>query len=143
LCARPLHGALLVAGALVLLFATPRGLHWYAIDFALGVVAFRERARLVRWLAAWPAALRAGLLVAAAWLFGSQVDLGGAANARAYPGGVAWMGLASAGLVVAAVAMPGFARVLSLGPCVFLGRVSYSLYLLHHSVLKSVAPWVL
>ena len=39
--------------------------------------------------------------------------------------------------------MPSFARALSRGPCVFLGRVSYSLYLLHHSVLKSVAPWVL
>lgn len=141
--ARPLHGTLLIAGALVLLFTTPRGLHWYAIDFALGVVAFRERALLMRWLAAWPAALRAGLLVAAAWLFGSQVDLGGAANARAHPDGVAWMGLASTGLVVAAVALPAFGQVLSLRPCVFLGRISYSLYLLHHSVLKSVAPWVL
>lgn len=143
LCARPLRGALLIAGAFALLLLTSRGLHWYAIDFALGVVAFRERDLLMRTIAAWPVTVRAAGVLAAAWLFGSQVDLGGAANARAHPGGVAWMGLASAALVIAAISMPAFGGALSLRPCVFLGRISYSLYLLHHSVLKSVAPWAL
>jgi peptidoglycan/LPS O-acetylase OafA/YrhL len=43
-------------------------------------------------------------------------------------------------LVACAVALPGFARVLSRPPLRFLGRISFSLYLLHVPILNLLAP---
>jgi peptidoglycan/LPS O-acetylase OafA/YrhL len=51
-------------------------------------------------------------------------------------------GIGSAGLIVAALAFPRFVAFLSGSIPQFLGRISYSLYLLHFPVLLMTAAWV-
>ena len=138
---------LLAAGALLL--ATPWRVGWYGFDFALGVVAFRERAALGGALARASGAARAAvpfagaLLLAApvAW-FAKEERLGVLANANdAFEVGV--MGVGSVLLVIAAVGAPGFARLVGARPFAFLGRISYGIYLIHHTLITFLAPRIL
>jgi peptidoglycan/LPS O-acetylase OafA/YrhL len=50
--------------------------------------------------------------------------------------------ISSVALTVGAVHLPGFRRVLEWGPVAFLGRVSYSVYLLHFTVLLLLLRFV-
>jgi peptidoglycan/LPS O-acetylase OafA/YrhL len=149
LAARPARGLPLLAAGCVLLLATPRGVHWYTLDFALGIAVYRERAAIASAVERIPAGARWAILLAAAWLFaappvaGAAGAVGGLVAERFHPQGLFWMALASGLFVVGAIAEPRFAGALATRPCRFLGRISYSLYLLHHTVIKLVAGPVL
>lgn len=145
LAARYAHGLLLLLAS-VLVFATPFADLWYLIDFAIGVVLHQERAAIARALAAI-GRLRVLLVVAAFALLGAQVALATddvvsgiieAGDTREF---IAMTALA-AGILVA-VAGAGHLPVLARPVSRFLGRISYSTYLLHRTILVLVAPWIL
>lgn len=136
----------LVAGAVIAcrgdLF--PVGVHGYVFDaaglrpslvltarftcaFALGsvaatcsvrVAAFYERSRVLR-----PAALLLAVLLL------SQSN-------------EAAMTVGAVLLITAAASSTGIERALALPPCVWLGRVSYSLYLVHLPIMLACAAWI-
>jgi peptidoglycan/LPS O-acetylase OafA/YrhL len=74
------------------------------------------------------------LLFVAPHLFGWQPSPTGD------PSSILWMGAGAAGLTAAAAFLPLAKRPLSSRPCRFLGRVSYSLYLLHYPLILLLAP---
>ena len=146
LAARFLRGLPLLLGA-AFAFATPIVDLWYGMDFVLGVVAFQQRAVLAQLFAKLRAPGRALALLGACLLFAAPVAF---ATDRVVaeiirtgdgPSYVAMMAIASA--VFVALAASGFAPVLAWRPFLFLGRISYSLYLVHLTVLALVAPRVL
>lgn len=92
----------------------------FAVDLALGAVLALRRRKLRDLLARWAWAGPVALVMALALL--SQRD-------------ETLMALGAAGLIAAAVALPWYARLLNAGPVAWLGRVSFSLYLVHLPVL--------
>jgi peptidoglycan/LPS O-acetylase OafA/YrhL len=52
-------------------------------------------------------------------------------------------GLASFLLVGQALAVPWLANILSKSAIVYLGKISYGLYLIHFLVIKTVTPWII
>jgi peptidoglycan/LPS O-acetylase OafA/YrhL len=146
LAARPARGLPLLLGCAALLLL-PKGfaLGWYAIDFALGVVAWQERAALAAWFPRRGEA-RAALVVAALALLSAPQLLGwwrpvaGVLVGGFFPKEIAVMAAGAFLLVTGAVAMPGVGYVLSRGPLLFLGRISFSLYLVHGPLLALLAP---
>jgi peptidoglycan/LPS O-acetylase OafA/YrhL len=148
LLARRLHWGVLVIGSVYLL-TLPAGndLHWYAIDFSLGIAAYQERERLARWLAALSTPL--GLL----WLLGATAVFSlphmlwtepwkGVLITRLQPLSIFVLGLGSIGLVIAAAFVPIASRLLSTRPVALLGKLSFSSYLLHYTLLILLAPIV-
>jgi peptidoglycan/LPS O-acetylase OafA/YrhL len=127
------------------LFGVSHDVVRYAIDFALGVVAYRERAVIAARIAAIGAAGRA-LLVAlglALWCVPLWVwprVVGGYLIAGWLPHEIALMAAGAVLLVVCAIEVPTLRRALSHPLCAFLGRTSYASYLLHWILLTLLAP---
>lgn len=134
---RQTHWSLLVLISLIFVFVPPP--HYtlgYALDFSLGIAIFEERDRLGRVFEH-----------ARLWLRGSIALLGLVVLAIPvyYIASFAWWailpcGFASALLVVSAIYFPGLRRFLERRPIAYIGEVSYSMYLLHFSVLLLCAP---
>lgn len=139
LAAKPGRGVPLLAAAALGL--TVRGsVVKYGIDFALGIVAFQQRAALTAAVARLPAAARALVPIVGVLLWVAPPALG---HQREGPLEIASMGAGSVLLLISAAALPRVSGALSRRPFLFLGRVSYSVYLLHHSLLTIAAPLVL
>lgn len=119
---------------------------WYAIDFALGIAVFLERDRLSRWIARVPRLLTPAIIAIGLYFFAAPQFLGwlephrgsGLMLGGSDPWSIAIMGVGSAVLVAAAVHVPWAEKILSTRPVAFLGRISFSLYLLHRTF---IAPW--
>jgi len=134
------HGLVLVAlGAGALWLPHP----WiFAIDFALGLAAYLERERLAAFLGALsrPPAIALVAISLALWtapaLLGWRADAGAGGDRTTIP----VHALGSLGLVVLVAHRPELARGLALAPLAWLGRVSYSLYLVHFPLLLVLAP---
>lgn len=150
MAARPWRGAPLLLASVALL-ALPEQLHllWYSFDFALGIVAYRERRALAHALAGWPAWGRVAAVALGLVLFTGPLLLGWSTPASGIvvsgfaPREVLMMGVGAVFLVVTATSLPSLTRALAWRPLRFLGRVSYSLYLVHFTVLLLVAPLVM
>ena len=148
--ARPLRGVpLLLASAALLALPETYHLLWYSLDFALGIVAYRERDTLARALAARPAWARAAAVALGLVLFTGPLLLGWSRPAAGIlvsgfaPREVLMMGVGAVLLVATATSLPSLQRALAWRPLRFLGRVSYSLYLVHFTVLLLLAPYVM
>jgi peptidoglycan/LPS O-acetylase OafA/YrhL len=110
----------------------------FTIDFAVGMALCLSRDRLAAFVPR--GGLAAVLWVLAALMLLQTPGLGGPASpvrtlAEYQP--PAWIVPIAAGcalLVLAALEMPALRRLLASRPAVFLGRISYSLYLVHWSV---------
>jgi peptidoglycan/LPS O-acetylase OafA/YrhL len=119
---------------------------WYAGDFAAGVVLFQERDAVRRALRRTPRALHvvwpalAMLILCAPNLLGWTLAGGGVLVTGFDPRDVLVMIPGAALLVASADALPGVERVMSHPVLVFLGRISFSLYLLHIPILNLLAP---
>lgn len=144
--ARPGRGLPLLCISLAILAFGPRTFLTYSIDFTLGVIAYRERETLARWLRQlgayrhWALPLLGLALVSAPmWLGWSKVR-GNMVMVGMARGDIAVMGIGAMLLVVAAAEAGPTRRVLSLRPALFLGRISYSLYLVHFPLLMLLAP---
>ncbi|MDP7570685.1 MAG: hypothetical protein QF391_03660, partial [Myxococcota bacterium] len=144
-------------GVALALAAVPLGLSgmpmWllYGVDFALGVALWRERERIRAWLGALPAAASAGLFTLALVLLSSPLWLGWHVPSRGVlepnvlsTGAIALRAPGAALLIALALGFAPWRRVLETRPALFLGRISYSLYLLHIGVLllctRLIAP---
>jgi peptidoglycan/LPS O-acetylase OafA/YrhL len=114
---------------------------------AWGVV-YLERDRTRRWIAALPSWLSLVLVPVALALFSAPLILGWSVPAAdsgilvggGDPRGILIMGIGSAALVSLAVDVPWWRRLLSMRPVAFLGKTSFSLYLLHWVVITLAAP---
>jgi len=138
---------LVVLLASTLVFATPYVDLWYLVDFAIGAVLFQEQGTVCRVLALLGSRLRALVLLVACGLFAAQVAL---ATDRVVAGtieaGDAWYFIAATALasgIFVALASSGFLAALARPANRFQGRISYSTYLLHRTVLTLLAPSVL
>jgi peptidoglycan/LPS O-acetylase OafA/YrhL len=145
--ARRSHWSLLVGVAFAWALRSDDTTPWlYTLDFALGIAAFSLRASLGPRLAALAPAAGAAGLAAALVLFCAPLLLGwtrpghGILIGGFAPREVALTGAAAALLVLGTAHVPWLGRVLAVRPVAFLGRVSYSLYLLHFPVLVVCAP---
>jgi len=120
---------------------------WSAIDFALGIVLFLERERLSRWLTRVPQLLTPAIIGIGLYLFAAPQFLGwyepnrvlGLLVGGGDPKSIAIMGVGSAVLVAVAVHVPWVEHILSTRPLAFLGRISFSLYLLHRTFIALFA----
>jgi peptidoglycan/LPS O-acetylase OafA/YrhL len=119
---------------------------WYAVDFSAGVVLFQQRDVVARALQRMPRALHVALpalgvgILCAPHLLGWSHAAGGILLAGWDRRDILVMAPGAALLVACAVALPGFARVLSRPSLRALGRISFSLYLLHVPILNVLAP---
>src|SRR4029453_8666692 len=134
--------ALLFALALALLFVREPHAKFlvFVLDFALGIAMHLERERLARWLGAF--SRRAWIL----WLLGALVLIqtpyalrigttGQAQLAGHTPPVVLLMGLGAAMLMAAGLYQERGRRGFEAPPPPFFGPVSYSLSLVHHTVI--------
>ncbi len=138
--------------SVLLIFLAPLGLGdswrmaWYVFDFVLGIVIFLERERLCAFVSTLPRLGATLFSMAALALFVAPMFATSPAVlvGRLAPGyhalDIVAMGLGSAGLIVASMALPTLARALCTRPIAFLGRVSFSLYLLHKTILHLLVP---
>lgn len=139
------HAVVLVALGAGALLAEPAFHHAqpYALDFAVGTALALEREGLARGFARLPRAARVALplaglavLTTPRWL---RID-------RPYPDesklALALFVLGAAALVACAVHVEGVRRLLAWRPLAELGRVSYSVYLLHLTVILLAAGLV-
>jgi peptidoglycan/LPS O-acetylase OafA/YrhL len=143
---RRLHPLAPLALSVALLWPLGPSLHFlvFSFDFALGIALCLGFAPLGRALSSWtgPAAA-ACVLVALALLqapYALSLREAGRAGLDAghTPAVIALMGLGSALLVAGALHVPALRGLLSRAPLRHLGRVSYSLYLLHYLVLIQI-----
>lgn len=147
LAARWGYGLPLVAASLAT-FALPYELRdlWYAVDFAAGIVLFQQRDAIGRALRSVPRALQwalplvAVVILCAPHFLGWTYVSGGILIAGWDRRDIFVMVFGAALLVSCAAALPGFARALSRPALLFLGRISFSLYLLHLPILHLLAP---
>ena len=107
--------------------------------FLIGSLLARYRQPLVAWLAVLPAIVRWGMAAVAVALYQYPILLHVPRAMRNFV-----IGLAAAYFVMLALVPGGWlSRMLHLSPLRFLGRVSYSLYLIHSPILivMSIAIW--
>lgn len=112
----------------------------FATDFGLGIALFLERERLERWLGGLGPGSGGAVLSASLLLFVAPHLLGWQPSPTGDPASILLMGAGAAGLTASAAFLPLAKRPLSSRPCRFLGRVSYSLYLLHYPLILLLAP---
>ena len=112
----------------------------YTLDFALGIGIYCERER-VAWLfdriRSWGSA---GIIIAGVLLLSSpryyNLDI-------PFPKTSALLYMTGAALLVAAaIHSSGFRRFLSLGPIAWVGRISFSVYLIHTPIILLLTPWI-
>jgi len=143
LLVRRLHpaAALAVAALLLIDFSPITSFLRFALDFALGASLYRERERVARGMNRLPAAGKFALLVAAGLLLQAPYALaalrgGHAGLERGHsPQTVVLMASGSALLVVTSLHVAPLARLFQAPLARFFGRISYSLYLVHLTVL--------
>jgi len=138
------HGLplLVLAGILATINGVPESLR-HTLAFSLGIVTFRERELLER--AGARLGRAAGLLLPAALLLHTAPLVFGQLESRQIPiimphAGL-WflvMSLGAWAVVTAVLLRPRPRRFLSIAPIAWLGQVSYSLYLVHLTVLHTV-----
>jgi len=149
LIARRVHWQVLILlclSALLLPNGSPRA-PLYSIDFGLGIALFLERERLARWIGRIPQLLTPVVVAVGLYLLSAPLLLGWMYPSRSWgimvsgydPKSILTMGIGSAILVAMTVHMPWLARALSVRPIEFLGKLSFSIYLLHHTILTMFA----
>jgi len=151
--ARRVHPAVPLALSLLFLSALDPRLSFlrFTIDFALGIVLRLEADGIARRMQSLPAsapalAALAGLALLQAPLLGSLSTLGDVRLERGHtPLAVTVFALAAGLLVVGTIHSPLLHRWLSRPLARFFGRVSYSFYLVHETVLLGLSvvasPW--
>ncbi len=114
----------------------------YAAHFALGVALFLERERVAGWLARLPQIASTALWLAALASYSAPLLLGWHVPRADIlmpsvgdPASIAVRLPGTALLIALALALPWWRAALESRPLLFLGRISYSLYLLHMGVL--------
>ncbi len=143
--ARRTHWMILVVGCAGLLWNADH-LTMYAIDFALGIGVAVERDRIRSWATALPSGLLTLGALSSLFVLHAPLLLGWSVPARGIliggfaPADIAVMGVGAAGLVSAALCVRWLGEVLATRPLRFLGRISYSLYLVHGVVLLQLTP---
>ena len=112
----------------------------FGLDFGLGITLFLERALLQRWLGGLGALGGAAAASASLLLFLAPYLCGWDVSPAGDPLSIVWMGIGAAGLTASAAFLPLAQRPLGSAPARFLGRVSYSLYLLQYPLILLLAP---
>lgn len=146
--ARRLHWSVLVSASLLLLsMRSPVGPLRFGLDFSLGIAAYLERERLARWLSAWPSWAALGFAMAAFCVFSLPHGLWsdprqGIVVTLSTARTIGVLSVGSALLVIAALHVRPLERLLSSPPFTFLGRLSFSIYLLHYTILLLATPIV-
>jgi len=142
--ARRVHWLALIAlsGAALLVGTEGHRVLKFALDFSLGIALYLERDGLRRLLGRLRGLRAAAFIAAGVVLFHLPWFLGWQPKARGLPDSIVVMGFGAALLVAAAAFHPASARFFSLRPLHELGRVSYSLYLLHYPIVVLVAGLV-
>jgi peptidoglycan/LPS O-acetylase OafA/YrhL len=143
LLARRLHPAASLAVAALLLFdfGPLTAFLRFALDFALGASLYLERERVARGMARLPAAGKGAVLAAAALLLEAPYALAALGGGHAglerghSPQAVVLMATGSVLLVVASLHIGPLTRCFEAPLAGFFGRISYSLYLVHLTVL--------
>ena len=143
LLARRLHPAAALAMAALLLidFGPLTSFLRFALDFALGASLYLERERVARGMARLPAAGKGAVLVAAALLLEAPYALSALTGGQAglerghSPQTVVLMATGSVLLVVSSLHLGPLTRCFETPLARFFGRISYSLYLIHLTVL--------
>ena len=146
LLARRLHpvAAIVVAALLLIDFDRRPTFLRFALDFALGASLYLERARVARLMGRLPAAGKFAALVAAALLLQAPFALAalqtGTAGIEPVPStkSVLLMGMGSALLVASSLYIAPLARFFETPLARFFGRISYSLYLVHFTVMLAL-----
>jgi peptidoglycan/LPS O-acetylase OafA/YrhL len=141
--ARASHwGVLIGLVSAPLLFAAPPFVSIYGLHFAVGVSLWLERERIASAVARLPTATSIALACGALASLAGPMLLAWHVPSRgilepnvADPRAVALMAPGAAGLIALALGRPGWRRWLEARPVLFLGRISYSLYMLHIVVL--------
>jgi peptidoglycan/LPS O-acetylase OafA/YrhL len=143
LVARRTHVLVLLAVALALLVPIDRRLSFlvFTIDFALGIALLQQRERIARWLGRLPGWfaivwMAIGLqLLQLPQMLGWQATRWNQLAQGGTPRPLLAMALGSAVLVAGAMHLPAARRIFSTPLAGFYGRISYSLYLVHLTVL--------
>jgi len=134
------HWGLLVAASIPAFLLDPSDATFfrYAIDFSLGIAIHCERERLEAFFHRAARGLRAALLVgglAALSLPGFLMIVGSDPKTTD-----ALHALGAAALVAGAIHAPALQRSLSAPPLAWLGKISYSVYLIHVPVIILLTP---
>ena len=150
LVARKTHWAVALglAAAPLGLMGMPLWLH-YGVDFGLGIALWSERERIREGLAGLPSAVRVGLFVPALAMLCGPTWLGWHVPSRGIlepsvldASAIALRAPGAALLIALTLGVSGWQKLLETRPALFLGRISYSLYLLHIGILLLCAQWL-
>lgn len=141
---------LLILSALTLMLGPISTLLWYSVDFSIGVALFLERDRIGRFFSAAPTIALPLLCATALALWSAPMLLGwftanpqlGILIGGGDPASIWISGIGSAGLVITAIFAPWARRFLSSRPLAWLGKISFSLYLLHRVFITLFAPYL-
>jgi len=143
--ARRLHPLVPLAAGVALLFVTDRRIAFlrFAIDFAIGLVLRLEAERVARGVRLLPpiaptVLVLAGLAALQAPMLGARATVAFVGLERGNtPQVVAIFALGAGLLLLGTLHAPALHRALATPVARFFGRISYSFYLVHHTVLLS------
>lgn len=108
----------------------------WAPDFVFGMIIFLERDRLSRFMGKVPGIIKGVFFLAALALFAWPTNL------FKTPPEVLRVAFGSAFFIISALWIRPVGRFFETRPMVELGRVSYSLYLVHFPILLALGPWL-